>query len=69
MIPLGLGLVADYYIIARLVFEDTARSWLVLASLVLAGALSFFWFVFPRSYRLQEMLDRHADGHRDHSVF
>ena len=69
MIPLGLGLVADYYIIARLVFEDTGRSWLALAALALAGALAFFWFVFPRSQRLQEMLDRHAGGGRDHSVF
>lgn len=69
MIPLGLGLAADYYIIARLVFEDTARSWLVLAAVALFGVLSFFWFVFPRSRRLQDWLDRHADGRRDHSVF
>ena len=69
MIPLGLGLTLDYYIIARLVFEDTARSWLALAAMVLFGTLSFFWFVFPRSRRLQEALDRHADGGRDHSVF
>jgi hypothetical protein len=69
MIPLGLGLAADYYIIARLVFEDTARSWLALAPLALFGALAFFWFVFPRSRRLQEWLDRHPDGGRDHSVF
>ena len=69
MIPLGLGLVLDYYIIARLVFEDTARSWLALAALLLFGVLSFFWFVFPRSRRLQEMLDRHPGGGRDHSVF
>jgi hypothetical protein len=31
--------------------------------------LSLFWFVFPRSRRLQEWLDRHPDGRRDHSVF
>jgi len=69
MIPLGLGIAADYYIIARLVFEDTARSWLALAAVTLFGVLSFFWFVFPRSRRLQDWLDRHADGRRDHSVF
>jgi hypothetical protein len=69
MIPLGLGLAADYYIIARLVFEDTPHGWLALAAIVLFGVLSLFWFVFPRSRRLQEWLDRHADGGRDHSVF
>ena len=69
MIPLGLGLSIDYSIIARLVFEDTAHGWLAAAAVVLFAILSLFWFVFPRSRRLQEWLDRHADGARDHSVF
>ena len=69
MIPLGLGLVADYYLIARLVFEDTPRGWLVLGAMILFAILSLFWFIFPRSRRLQDWLDRHSDGARDHSVF
>jgi hypothetical protein len=69
MIPLGLGLAADYYIIARLVFEDTPRGWLALLAVVLFAVLSLFWFIFPRSRRLQDWLDRHRDGARDHSVF
>lgn len=69
MVPLGLSMSADYYVIARLAFEDTPRGWLVAIAVVLFGVLSLFWFVFPRSRRLQEWLDRHPDGRRDHSVF
>ena len=69
MIPLGLGLAADYYIIARLVFEDAPQGWLAALAVILFGVLSLFWFIFPRSRRLQEGLDRHVGGGRDHSVF
>ena len=69
MVPLGLGLSLDYYLIGHLVFEDTPRGWLAAAAIALFGVLSLFWVVFPRSRRLQEALDRHADGGRDHSVF
>ena len=69
MVPLGLSLAADYYIIARLVFEDTAHGWLAALAVALFAILTLFWFIFPRSRRLQEWLDRHRDGGRDHSVF
>ena len=69
MVPLGLSLAADYYIIARLVFEDTHRGWLGALAVALFAILTLFWFIFPRSRRLQEWLDRHRDGGRDHSVF
>jgi len=69
MVPLGLSLAADYYIIARLVFEDTAHGWLAALAVALFAILTLFWFIFPRSRRLQDWLDRHRDGGRDHSVF
>ncbi|HZZ95022.1 MAG TPA: DUF6328 family protein [Usitatibacter sp.] len=70
MVPLGLGIAIDYYLIARLVFEDTGRGWLAAAALLLFALLSLFWFVFPRSQRLQEMLDsKPGSWRRDHSVF
>jgi hypothetical protein len=70
MIPLGLGMAMDYYIIARLVFEQTARGWLGAGAIAFFAVLSFFWFVFPKSRRLQDMLDRKPGSwQRDHSVF
>jgi Family of unknown function (DUF6328) len=58
MFPLGLGMAMDYYIIARLVFEHTARGWLGAAAVAFFAVLSVFWFVFPKSRAMQQMLDR-----------
>jgi hypothetical protein len=65
MVPLGFGLVLDYYLIGRLVFETP---WVALPSAVLLLVLFFFWFAFPKSRTLQRWLDRKASGRTDHSV-
>jgi hypothetical protein len=68
MVPLGIGLSLDFYLIGHLVFREAPRGWLAAAAVALFAVLCLFWFVFPRSRRLQDLLDRHADGGRDHSV-
>jgi hypothetical protein len=65
MVPLGLGLAIDYYLIGRLVFDTP---WIAIAAALLFGMLSFFWFVFPKSHALQVWLDRKPSGRPDHSV-
>jgi hypothetical protein len=55
MIPLALALALDYYVIGRLIFESRG---VAVGAALLLGVITFFWFVFPRSGRLQEALDR-----------
>jgi hypothetical protein len=64
MVPLGLGLSIDYYVIGRLVFDSP---WAACGAAALLGVLSFFWFVFPSSKRLQALLDRMPGGNGEKS--
>jgi hypothetical protein len=55
MVPLGIGLCLDYYLIGRLIFEG---EWPALAAALLLAIFAFFWFLFPSSRHLQRLLDR-----------
>jgi hypothetical protein len=59
MLPLGLGLCLDYYLLGRLVLGSP---WAAVPAAGLLGVFTFFWMVFPRSRALKEMLDRIPAG-------
>src|ERR1700687_3263323 len=60
MMCLALGLSLDFYLIARLILDET---WVWLFALGLFAALIFFWVVFPRAHLLQRALAAVSDRH------
>jgi hypothetical protein len=56
MVPLALGLCIDFYLIARLIFEEGAPAIAFAAGLF--AAMGFIWFVFPRMSALHRAIAR-----------
>jgi di/tricarboxylate transporter len=54
MIPLAAAMCIDFFLIARLVFDDEPVA--MVFGLALFAVLAFFWFVFPRLHRLHDAL-------------
>jgi DMSO reductase anchor subunit len=56
MVPLAVGLCIDFYVIARLIFEERAPA--IAFALALFVAMGFAWFVFPRMSTLHRAIAR-----------
>jgi len=55
MAPLGLGTCIDFYLVGRLTLQSR---WPAVLAAALFALFMFLWYVFPRSRRLHELLDR-----------
>ncbi len=55
MVPLGAGICVDFYLVGRLTMQ---AHWPAALAAALFALFAFLWYVFPRSRRLQALLDR-----------